>query len=401
MNIHAEDIYRIDGPLDPTAFFKLAGMDREGLRDVPLAPVIPEELSGSANIFDAIRTKDILLHHPHNPYSLVTDYIREVVEDPDVLAIKMCLYRMGEKSPIAPLLIKASQSGKQVTVLVELKARFDEENNIEWARKLDEAGVHVVYGLIGLKTHCKTTLVIRREGKDLTRYVHIATGNYNPDTSPFYTDLSLLTARKEVGEDASKLFNYLTVYNQPESFESLIVAPLNLRERMLELIAREADNAAAGRPSRIIAKMNRLADAQIVSALYQASRAGVEIDLIVRGVCTLRPGVEGMSENIRVRSIVGRFLEHSRLYYFENGGEPEMLTGSADWMPRNLDRRVEVLAPIVDQDIRKYLTEQFLGNYLGDNVRARLLQKDGRYIRVQRAADDPIVDSQLAFSPKG
>lgn len=397
VNIHADDIYRIDGPLDCTAFFKLAGLDRPELKDVPLPELIPAELEGGEDVFDVISRQDILLHHPHNPYSIITDFIRTVVEDPDVLAIKMCLYRIGEKSPIAPLLIKASESGKQVTVLIEIKARFDEENNIEWARKLEEAGVHVVYGLIGLKTHCKTTLVVRREGKKLTRYVHVATGNYNPDTSPFYTDLSLLTARKEIGADATKLFNYLTVYHQPV-FESLVVAPIYLRERMLELIAREIEHAKSGRPARIIAKMNRLADAQMAGALYDASRAGVDIDLIVRGVCTLRPGVPGMSENIRVRSIVGRLLEHSRLYYFENGGEPEYFTGSSDWMPRNLHRRVEVLAPVKDEKIRTYFSEQFLSVYLRDNVRARMLQSDGSYVRVSRSEGEPVVDSQLAFS---
>jgi polyphosphate kinase len=397
VNIHAEDIYRIEGPLDATAFFKFASLDRPELRDQPLGQSVPSELTSSKDVFEAIRKQDILLHHPHNPYSLVTDFIRAVVDDPDVLAIKMCLYRMGARSPIAPLLIKASEMGKQVTVLVEIKARFDEENNIEWAKKLDQAGVHVVYGLIGLKTHCKTTMVVRREGDGLTRYVHVATGNYNPDTSPFYTDLSLLTARKDIGEDASKLWNYLTAYNQPDSFTSLVVAPLYLRGRMLELINRETENAKAGKPARIIAKMNRLADAQMVSALYEASRAGVQIDLIVRGVCTLRPGVPGLSENIRVRSIVGRLLEHSRLYYFENGGEPEMFTGSSDWMPRNLDRRVEVRSPVYDERIRKYLTEQFLNTYLSDNVRARVLRSDGSYERVRPKQGEALVDSQTAF----
>ena len=331
------------------------------------------------------------------PYSIVTDLIKEAVADPDVLAIKMCLYRIGAESPIAPLLIEASESGKQVTVLIELKARFDEENNIEWARRLERAGVHVVYGLLGLKTHCKTTLIIRRENDELVRYVHLATGNYNPETSAFYTDLGLLTADRLIGEDATELFNYLTAYSERKKFNSLIVAPLNLREKMVELIRREIIHAEAGRSGRIVAKMNRLADAGIVDALYDASRAGVEIDLIVRGVCTLRPGVIGLSDNIRVRSIVGSLLEHSRLYYFENGGDSELYTGSADWMPRNLDRRVEVLAPINSPSIKKYLHDEFLRSYLTDNLKARELRPDGSYRRVIPALGEASVDSQMSF----
>ncbi|HVF46929.1 MAG TPA: polyphosphate kinase 1 [Pyrinomonadaceae bacterium] len=397
VNIVGDDIYRVDGPLDAAAFFKIASLGRPELKDPPIRPVPVPVIENAASIFDAVRECDILLHHPYMPYSLVTDFIREAVDDPDVLAIKMCLYRIGGNSPIAPLLIRASEMGKQVTVLIEIKARFDEENNIEWAKRLEQAGVHVVYGLIGLKTHCKTTLIIRSEREKLVRYVHVATGNYNPDTSAFYTDLSLLTARREIGEDATKLFNYLTVYTQPESFESLVVAPLFLRQKMLELIRREIEHTEAGRRGRILAKMNRLADAEMVSALYEASQAGVEIDLIVRGVCTLRPGVPGMSENIRVRSIVGRLLEHSRVYYFENGGEPDIFTGSSDWMPRNLDRRVEVLAPIEDETSRRYVTEQFLPSYLKDNVKARDLQPDGSYMRPPREREAEDFNGQLSF----
>ncbi len=397
VNITADDIYRIDGPLDAAAFFTIASLNRPELKDQPIREIVPAELEKGSSVFDAIRANDILLHHPFMPYSLVTDFVRQAVEDPDVLAIKMCLYRMGEKSPIAPLLIRASELGKQVTVLIEIKARFDEENNIEWAKRLEEAGVHVVYGLIGLKTHCKTTLIVRREATKLVRYVHVATGNYNPDTSPFYTDLSLLTARKEIGEDATNLFNYLTVYTKPDSFNKLVVAPIYLRQEMLKLIRREAEHARSKRPSRIVAKMNRLADHQIVAALYEASRAGVKIDLIVRGVCTLRPGIPGMSENIKVRSVVGRLLEHSRVYYFENGGDAEIFTGSSDWMPRNLDRRVEVLAPIEDPTIRRYITERFLPSYLEDNVKARELQPDGAYTRAERGPDAKHFNSQLSF----
>lgn len=395
--IAAEDIYVVDGPMDATAFWDIYAVDRPDLKQRPIRDFVPASLETAGSTFDAIREQDILLHHPYMPYSIVSKFIREAVEDPDVLAIKMCLYRIGADSPIAPLLIKASEQGKQVTVLIEIKARFDEENNIEWAKRLERAGVHVVYGLIGLKTHCKTTLIIRRENDKLVRYVHIATGNYNPDTSAFYTDLSLLTARPELGEDATELFNYLTVYSQRKPFNSMVVAPIFLRQKMLELIRGEIRHAEEGRPGRIIAKMNRLADAEMVNALYEASRVGVRIDLIVRGICVLRPGVAGLSENIRVRSIVGRLLEHSRVYYFENGGKPEVYIGSSDWMPRNLDRRVEVLAPIHNDQIRRHLSEQFLTAYLKDNVKARELQSDGSYKRVERIPGDADFDSQMSF----
>ncbi len=397
LEITVDDIYKIDGPInlaDMSALFKI---NRPDLKDKALKVTRPAIFNGSESAFDVIKRQDVLLHHPYMPYSIVTDFIKEAVEDPNVLAIKMCLYRIGAESPIAPLLIQASERGKQVTVLIEIKARFDEENNIEWAKRLERAGVHVVYGLLGLKTHCKTTLIIRREGDELRRYVHLATGNYNPETSAFYTDLGLLTVDDEIGADATELFNYLTVYSQRENFNKLIVAPINLRETMVKLIKRETEHAQSGRPARIIAKMNRLADAEIVHALYEASQAGVKIDLIVRGICTLRPGVPGMSENIRVRSIVGSLLEHSRLYFFENGGDEEIYTGSADWMPRNLDRRVEVLAPIRDEKLKDYLRNEFLKTYLSDNVKARELGSDGCYTRVERAAGEEVVDSQLSF----
>jgi polyphosphate kinase len=319
-------------------------------------------------------------------------------EDPDVLAIKMCLYRIGPDSPIAPQLIKAAGNGKQVTALIEIKARFDEANNIEWGKKLEEAGVHVVYGLLGLKTHAKTTLIVRREGDELQRYVHVATGNYNPATSTVYTDLGLLTADPGIGADVHALFNYLTVYTEPETINTLLIAPLNLRERRMELIDRETLHARSGRRARITAKLNRLADNDIVNALYEASNAGVQIDLIVRGICTLRPGVPGLSENIRVRSIVGRLLEHSRVYCFENGGNPEVYIGSSDWMPRNLDRRVEVLTPVNDSKIRDYLKGEYLAAYLKDNVKARELQQDGSYMRVRD--DNEPFDSQLHFQTR-
>jgi polyphosphate kinase len=396
LEITTEDVYTIDGPLKITDAFELSDLNRPDLKEKPLTVTTPEVFLNDESKFDVIRRQDVLLHHPYMPYSIVTDFLREAVEDPDVLAIKMCLYRIGSDSPIAPLLIQASEAGKQVTAVVEIKARFDEENNIEWGKRLERAGVHVVYGLLGLKTHAKTTLIVRREGDELRRYVHLATGNYNPATSTVYTDLGLLTADEKTGEDATELFNYLTVYSQRENFNKLLVAPINLRERMIDFIGREAENAKRGIPARIKAKLNRLADTEIVNALYQASQAGVEIDLIIRGICTLRPGVPGLSENIRVRSIVGRLLEHSRVYYFENGGQNEVYLGSSDWMPRNLDRRVEVLTPIEDDKLKWFLKEQYLQAYLRDNQKASELQPDGSYRRPEIVDSEP-VDAQLFF----
>jgi len=396
LEIEEQDVYTIDGPLRITDAFEIADLNRPDLKDKALVVSTPEVFTTGESKFDVLRRQDVLLHHPYMPYSIITDFIREAVEDPDVLAIKMCLYRIGANSPIAPLLIEASERGKQVTALIEIKARFDEENNIEWGKKLELAGVHVVYGLLGLKTHAKTTLVVRREGDELRRYVHLATGNYNPATSTVYTDLGLLTADEKTGAEATELFNYLTVYSQREDFKKLLVAPINLRERMVELIGREAENARLGKPARITAKLNRLADTEIVNALYDASRAGVQIDLIVRGICTLRPGVEGMSENIRVRSIVGRLLEHSRVYYFENGGHNEVYIGSSDWMPRNLDRRVEVLSPIEDEHMKWFLKNQYLESYLRDNEKASELQSDGCYKRPE-VKDGETFDAQLSF----
>lgn len=397
LEIQDSDVYRVNGPLDASAFWDIANLPRPDLKGLPIRARRPEVFDSDESIFDVIKRGDYLLHHPYMPYSIVTDLIRSASEDPDVLAIKICLYRIGSDSPIAPLLIEASERGKQVTVLIEIKARFDEANNIEWAKKLEKAGVHVVYGLLGLKTHAKTTLIVRREEDGLRRYVHLATGNYNPATSTVYTDLGILTADEEIGADATDLFNYLTVYTQPEKQRKLLVAPLDLRERMIKMIEREAENARAGRPARIIAKVNRLADTEVVRSLYDASNAGVQIDLIVRGVCTLRPGVPGMSENVRVRSIVGRLLEHSRVYYFENGGDPEIFLGSSDWMPRNLDRRVEVIAPVHDRSIKDFLLNDYLLAYLKDNVKAREMMPDGTYRRVSvRDGEEPF-DSQLEF----
>jgi len=400
MEITAADVYHIDGAINLCDFMDLYKLDRPDLKDAPLNVSRPAILNGDESTFDVIRRQDLLLHHPFMPYNIITDFIKEAAEDPDVLAIKMCLYRIGADSPIAPLLIEASERGKQVTVLIELKARFDEENNIEWAKRFERAGVHVIYGILGLKTHCKTTLIIRREGEDLRRYVHLATGNYNPQTSAFYTDLGLLTDDDEIGADATELFNFLTAYSQHENYQKILVAPINLREKMVELIRREAENAKNGQFARIIAKMNRLADVEIIRALYEASQAGVQIDLIVRGICMLRPGVPGLSENIRVRSIVGRLLEHSRIYYFANAGAEEIYLGSSDWMPRNLDRRVEVLAPIEDFRLKQYLKDEFLTTYLRDNVKARELASDGTYRRLSAGAGEEAFNSQLSFQGK-
>lgn len=400
MLITNEDIYVVDGALNVGDFMDLYKIDRPELKDSPLVVSRPPIFNGTESTFEIIKRGDVLLHHPFMPYSIVTDFIKEAAKDPDVLAIKMCLYRIGANSPIAPLLIEASERGKQVTVLIELKARFDEENNIEWAKRFERAGIHVVYGILGLKTHCKTTLIIRRENDELKRYLHIATGNYNPETSAFYTDLGLLTLDAQSGEDATELFNFLTAYSQRENFKKLMVAPINLREKMLELIKREIEHAKNGESARIIAKMNRLADVEIIQALYEASQAGVQIDLIVRGICMLRPEVPGLSENIRVRSIVGRLLEHSRVYYFANGGNDEVYLGSSDWMPRNLDRRVEVLTPIENPTLRKYLKDEFLSAYLRDNVKARELRSDGTYEKVKLTANEESFNSQLSFQEK-
>ena len=397
LGLESDDIYPIDGHLNVADLLELCELNRPDLKFRPLRTSVPEVLRAGRPIFDVIKEKDLLLHHPYTAYSTVTDFIRAAANDPDVLAIKICLYRTGQQSAIAETLIAAGEQGKQVTALIELKARFDEQNNIEWAQRLERAGVHVVYGFVGLKTHCKLTLVIRREGGALKSYVHIATGNYTPTSSSTYTDLGLFTADKEIGEDATEFFNYLTGYSKQENYRRLMISPVNLREKLTSLIERETANAKAGRVSRIIAKLNRLADPNIIQALYDASAAGVEIDLIVRGICMLRPGVPGLSENIRVRSIIGRFLEHSRVFYFANDGNEEVYIGSADWMPRNLNRRIEVVCPVNDPRLRKYLRDEVLQTYLRDNVNARELQPGGSYERVRVKTGEESFDSQTYF----
>jgi polyphosphate kinase len=382
VGLDEQDVYRIDGFVDIPDLMQLYLLDRPDLKEGPIPLVHPAVLTEKKSVFDVLKKRDVLLHHPYMAYSALTDFVAEAAEDKQVQAIKICLYRTGKDSPVVNSLIRASQEGKQVTALVELKARFDEEMNIEWARRLENEGVHVVYGISSLKTHSKVMLVVRREKDKLCRYVHIATGNYNPVTSRVYTDLGLLTADEEIGADATSLFNFLTGYSQQTKYFRLSVAPLNLREKLVELIRREKRNKLAGRDARIIVKVNSLTDTELIDELYAASHAGVEIDLIVRGICSLRPGVKGLSSNIRVRSVVGRFLEHSRVMYFANGGDEEdeeVYIGSADWMQRNLDRRVEVVLPILDPGIKSFLKNVYLDAYLRDNLNARALRPDGTY----------------------
>jgi polyphosphate kinase len=391
------DVYPTDGFLNIPDLMRLYALDRPELKDKPITYSLPSAMKRKENIFETLKQRDILLHHPYTAYSAVTDFINAAAEDEKVLAIKICLYRTGKDSPVIKSLVKASRNGKQVAALVELKARFDEENNIEWARYLEAEGVHVVYGMRGMKTHSKVTLVVRNENDELRRYVHIATGNYNPTTSRIYTDLGLLTSDEEIGTDATDLFNFLTGYSYQDEFRCLQIAPINLRERMIEMIRRETDNVKAGKEARIIVKVNSLTDDKIIAALYRASQAGVKIDLIIRGICTLRPGIEGLSENIRVFSIVGRFLEHSRIFYFANAGEEEIYIGSADWMHRNLDRRVEAVVPIKDAALRQYLKEEVLAAYLQDNINASILQPDGTYEKIRVGEGEIEFDSQMYF----
>jgi polyphosphate kinase len=397
LKIEPDDVYEIDGLLDVPGLMQLYDVDKPELRDKPLKTTVPSSLRKKETLFDAIKNQDVLLHHPYTSFTTVTDFIQAAAHDPKVLAIKMCLYRTGKNSPIPQALIEASERGKQVTAVVEIKARFDEENNIEWAQRLAESGIHVVYGLVDLKTHSKVTLVVRREDHGLQTYVHIATGNYNPTTSKIYTDLGLLTSDSEIGDDATDVFNFLTGFSMQKEYSRLMVAPLNLRDRMMALIERETAHAVAGRDARIAAKINRLTDLELIEALYQASQAGVKIDLIVRGACMIRPGVPGLSQTIHVRSIVGPFLEHSRIFYFANGGDEEIYIGSADWMTRNLDRRVEVVTPVLEPQARNYLKDTVLGAYLRDNVKARVMNSDGTYERPQMGPGEEPFNSQIFF----
>jgi len=398
MGLAAEDVYSIEGPLNIAGLMGLYKLDMPALRYRPFIASNPAPLSTHDSVFEVLKRQDLLVHHPYESFSAIVDFISAAAADPDVLAIKTTLYRTGHDSPVITALTDASEQGKQVAVLVELKARFDEENNITWARQLERAGVHVVYGLLGLKTHCKLALVVRREGDGLRRYVHISTGNYNPTTARVYEDVGLLTTSEMISTDATDLFNFLTGFSRQGQYRRLMVAPGNLRDRLLELIAREIDNQKAGRPSRIIIKANQLTDTKIIRALYEASQAGVPISLIMRGICTLRPGVPGLSETIDVRSVVGRFLEHSRIFYFANGGDDEIFIGSADLMLRNMDRRVELLTPIDDPRLKKRLKEDVLDAYLRDTAKAARLRPDGTYERIRPAPGEEPFDAQMSFA---
>ena len=395
LGIQQHEIYSIAGPLDLTCLWELYGdRDHAELRDRPFAPTVVPCLRGKEDLFAAIREQDVLLHHPYDSFGSVVEFVEQAAGDPDVLAIKQTLYRTSGDSPLVRALAEASQNGKQVTALVELKARFDEEANIRWTRELEEAGVHVVYGLIGLKTHCKLLLVVRREEDRLRRYVHLGTGNYHPATAKLYTDVGLLTCELPYGQDVSRLFNILTGYSEFPEWRRLIVAPQQLRQRCVELIEREVEHTLAGRGGLVVAKMNSLVDPETIEALYRASQAGVTIRLIIRGICCLRPGLPGLSESITVRSIVGRFLEHSRVFYFHNGGSPEVYASSADWMQRNFGRRVEQMFPVEKPELRRRLVIETLAAGFADNQQAWELNSDGTYTRVRPGPGEDPLDSQ-------
>ncbi len=396
LGISSQGIYEIDGPLDLTFLMKAYGLDGfEHLKEPKYEPQQVPGLSAGCDIYEEIRKGDLLLHHPYQTFAPVVDFIRQAARDPEVLAIKQTLYRVSGNSPIIAALAEAAENGKQVTVLVELKARFDEENNIVWAKKLEKAGCHVIYGLVGLKTHSKITLVVRREEDGIRRYVHLGTGNYNDATAKLYTDIGLLTCSELIGEDATAVFNMLSGYSEPLFWNKLSLAPLWLKDKFLYLIEREKNYAKVGKQARIIAKMNSLCDKDVITALYEASAAGVKIDLIVRGICCLKVGIPGVSENITVRSIVGNFLEHSRIFYFENDENPEIYCGSADWMPRNLERRVEILFPVERAELKEKIMH-ILQYQLQDNLKSHILQSDGTYEKVDKRGKT-LFGSQAAF----
>ena len=398
LRLTEDDLYVLDGPINPTRLMAIYEGDHSPeLRDPPFVPQVAASIRDAHDIFSAIHERDILLHHPYEGFTTIAEFLEAAADDPKVLAIKQTLYRTGGDRRIIGALMNAVKNGKQVTVVVELRARFDEANNILWAGQLEEAGVHVVYGLVGYKIHAKMTLVVRRDDDAIRRYVHLGTGNYNPATSRTYTDLSLLTAKPDIAEDVTNLFNLLTGICQFQGTKKLIVAPFDLHKRFLSLVNRETMHAVKGLPARIIAKMNSLVDAEIINALYQASQAGVKVDLIVRGICCLVPGVKGLSENITVRSIVDRFLEHSRIYYFENACQPEIFIGSADWMPRNFFRRIEAVVPIEDGNLRERLVSEVLALPLADNTKARLLKSDGAYNSLPSKRTGPPHRSQAEF----
>ncbi len=396
LHIAQEDIFKIGGPLDLTFLMKMYGL--EGADDLRYAPYKPQrvpQITPGEDIFAVIRKGDVLLHHPYQTFDPVVDFIRQASVDPNVLAIKQTLYRVSGNSPIIASLAQAAENGKQVSVLVELKARFDEENNIVWAKKLEKAGCHVIYGLVGLKTHSKIALVVRREEDGIRRYVHLGTGNYNDSTAKLYTDLGIFTCSEAIGEDATAVFNMLSGYSEPLSWNKLVVAPIWLRKRFLKLIKREMKQAQEGKEAFIKAKMNSLCDRDVIAALYEASAAGVKIELVVRGICCLKTGIPGVSENITVHSIVGNFLEHSRIFWFHNDGQEEIYMGSADWMPRNLDRRVEIMFPVEDERLMDQV-RHVLETQLADNTKAHILKPDGTYEKVDKRGKK-LVDSQQQF----
>jgi len=398
LHLEPDDVYEVPNHLNVSDFMEMALLDLPELRDPPFVSRLPTEYRQAGGVYEAIRRQDVLVHHPFHAFDAVLQLLEAAVDDPDVLAIKQTLYRVGSRSPVVAALARAAGNGKLVTALVELKARFDEENNIVWARELERAGVHVVYGFAGLKTHCKTLLVVRRErepagGTVIRRYVHLGTGNYNPITAALYTDFGLLTCDEALGADVSDLFNVLTGFSTQKTWRKLWAAPTTLRRELLQAIEREAEHARAGRPAGIIAKMNSLVDPEVIRALYAASRAGVPMQLMIRGICCLRPGVPGVSESIRVRSVVGRFLEHSRVVWFRDGGRDTMMVGSADWMQRNLNARVEAVFPIEDERARRKL-RQVLDVYWRDTVKGRELHADGHYRRVPRKRGQRKLDSQ-------
>lgn len=394
LQIGRDDVHVVEGPLGLSDILMLYDLPCHQLKATPFYPIIPKTFEEDEDIFSIIRQKDILLHHPYHSFNPVISFIKQASDDPDVLAIKQTLYRVGSNSPILKYLIEAAERGKQVAVLVELKARFDEQNNIFWARELEKVGVHVVYGLVGLKTHAKMTLVVRKESDGLKRYVHLSTGNYNVATAKLYTDIGLFTDDADICADVSEIFNYLTGYSKQIEFRKLIVAPINMREKILSLIMREIENVKNGSTGRIIFKLNALVDPNIISALYEASNNGVKIDLIIRGICCLVPGVKELSENIKVTSIVGRFLEHSRILYFFDNGNEDIFLGSADMMQRNLDRRVETIFPVQDEKLKNTLIKTILKTYLKDNIKARKLLPDMTYRFVKVEEGEKKSDSQ-------
>ena len=397
LGVDPYDVYTTNGPLGLSSLWELHRIERPDLKDKPFTPQAPPALQNvRGSVFSVLRQRDVLLHHPYESFSPVVNLLEAAADDPDVLAIKMTLYRVGSMPPVLQALKKARLNNKQVAAVVELKARFDEETNIHWAQELESAGVHVAYGLIGLKTHCKVTLIVRRERDGIRRYVHLSSGNYNSGTARLYSDIGFMSSDEALADDASDLFNFLTGYSRQEEFRKFLVAPMTIRPKLLELIRRETKLGPKG---RIILKCNSLVDGEMIRALYKASQAGVKIDLIIRGICGLRPGIPGVSENIQVMSIVGRFLEHSRIYYFYNEGAPDLYMGSADLMPRNLDRRVEVLFPIEDADMQTHIVENILAVCLRDTAKSHILQSDGRYIprRYLLDGDGPLFDSQAWF----